>query len=281
MSVTEEQDPLVEPYSPDRVYYATGVLLDATDFSAEQVYHRGRLARALAYVQGSGTVVGLKVEWVVGSDTQEEEITVHPGMAVDRLGRIIEVPRDACIRLAVWFDALAQSNPSDLVEAFHTSVGGVIADVFIKFVSCERGKTPSFAAGPFDATDAAVPSRLRDAYQLDLVVRKEQPGPPPLPVSPWPDLASDADINHRRATLRDLIFGGWKEGTDNRDQNGLPNPLPEHVANQDTTSLFLARLVIPATAGSPPARTADPVQVDNNSRSFVYPAGALARWIGL
>jgi len=287
MSVSGELDPLETAYSPDRVFYATGVLLDPTDFIAEQVYHRGRLARALAYMQGSGTVAGLKVDWIAPGPTQEEEIVCRPGMAIDRLGRIIEVPRNACIRLGVWYDAMAQTNPSDLVEAFHTSVGGVIVDVFIKFVSCERGKTPALASGPFDATDAAVPSRLRDSYQLDLVLRKEQPtpekpGPPPLPVTIWPDLSAITNADDKLKALRDAIFSNWKEGTDNRDLNGLPDPLPEQVENQDPTSVFLARLTVPATAGNPPARSSGAtITPDNYSRSFVYPIGALMRWIGL
>ena len=57
-------DPLSEKVqSPDRLFFATGVLLDAEDFKAEQLYHRGRLSRALAYLHGYGTVAGLKVEW--------------------------------------------------------------------------------------------------------------------------------------------------------------------------------------------------------------------------
>ena len=43
----ERIDPLkAKQQPPDRVFYATGVLLDAEDFSAEQTYHRAQLARA-------------------------------------------------------------------------------------------------------------------------------------------------------------------------------------------------------------------------------------------
>src|SRR6185503_14976001 len=120
----ERIDPLkAKQQPPDRVFYATGILLDADDFNAEQNYHRGQLARTLAHLHGSGTAAGLKVNWVEASadpqaaDAQEEEIQVEPGIAVDRLGRLIEVPRPACIRLRRWFDA--QSN-DDLVQALYT-----------------------------------------------------------------------------------------------------------------------------------------------------------------
>ena len=42
-------DPLMDAeLRPDRLHFATGVMLDREDFQAEQLYHRGRLARALA-----------------------------------------------------------------------------------------------------------------------------------------------------------------------------------------------------------------------------------------
>jgi hypothetical protein len=51
-------DALEAAERPDRPFYATGVLLDAEDFLDEQTYHRGRLARALAYLHGTGTIAG-------------------------------------------------------------------------------------------------------------------------------------------------------------------------------------------------------------------------------
>ena len=36
-----------------------------------------------------------------------------------------------------------------------------------------------------------------------------------------------------------------------------------------------------AAAGSPPARAPGPISIDNDKRTFVYPIGALARWIGV
>src|SRR5438105_2786296 len=89
--------------SRDRLAFATGQMLSADDFQAEQGYHRGRLARALASLHGSGTVAGLRVAHVAPTPTVEEQLQVQPGIAIDRLGRLIELPRAACLRLNVWW----------------------------------------------------------------------------------------------------------------------------------------------------------------------------------
>jgi hypothetical protein len=298
----ERIDPLkARPQSPDRVFYATGVLLDADDFNAEQNYHRAQLARTLAHLHGSGTAAGLKVSWIEASadpeagDAREEEIQVEPGIAVDRLGRLIEVPRPACIRLRKWFDA---QSSDDLAQALYTgaeaaavsreddagavvgtdTIDGVVADLFIRFVVCERGKTPAFASGPFDALDAVQPSRLRDGYELKLLLRKERPLR--LPERLWP-----AD----GALLPRAIFDAWHRTTDRTEIQGQTNaselkPLDEHAAGQDTSFVFLARVVLPAEpveGNQRPRRTADEVRIDNHIRPFVYTAGALARVMGL
>lgn len=298
----ERIDPLkAKQQPPDRVFYATGVLLDAEDFIAEQTYHRGQLARALAHLHGSGTAAGLKVGWVKASpnpnapDAHEEELRVEPGIALDRLGRFIEVPRTACIRLKRWFD---EQTDDDLIQALYRGaetaqvsrenvagavagsdpVEGVVADLFIRFVVCERGKTPAFASGPFDALDAVEPSRLRDGYELKLLLRKE--GTLRMPERVWP---TDSKLLHA------AIFNAWHKTTDRTEIQGQKDasdlmPLNEHGEGQDTSFVFLARVVLPAqmAAGNPrPQRKPDDVRIDNHIRPFVYTAGALARLASL
>lgn len=302
--MTTRNDPLTaKPQPPDRLNYAIGILLDAEDFRAEQLYHRGRLARALAYLHGYGTLAGLRVGWMPplapGVDAsfpqgREEQLTVQPGLAVDRLGRQIEVPSPACIRLDNWYRAqepnkLALSVAANLsfvdedveegiadTAANVTVASAVIADLFIRFVECARGKTPAFATGPFDALDAVQPSRLRDGYELSLLVR---PAGMPTPLDPWQAIDPEATLPAKLAALRKLIFEAWREDTADWDANG-PIPLNEHFEGQDTTDLFLARLIIPATgngAAAAPTRVAGAKVYRRSSlRRFVYPSGLLA-----
>lgn len=290
-------DPLAAQRQSDRLFYATGMLLDHQDFADEQTYHRLRLARALAYLHGSGTVAGLRVRWdpplppdpAPGAEFpagREGELTVTAGLALDRLGRQIEVPRRACIRLRRWYEGQAIDT---LVTGLHSAFyQGVVADLFIRFVACERGKTPAFASGPFDATNAAVASRIRDGYELKLFVRPESDVPPAagedrvplqarLPVNPWPDLAALPDANARRAALREAIFNAWSEEPELARR-------AEHLLDQDPTFVFLARIIIPATAGAAgqrPAWDGAQVTVQNEDRLFVYTPNALARALGV
>jgi hypothetical protein len=276
MSISTEKDPLDATLAPERVYYAVGALLGVQDFTDEQTYHRGRLARALSFLSGYGTLTGLKVDWQGPAKDPNEEIIVRAGAAIDRLGRIVEVPRDACIRLDTWYQA---QTAGDLDQGFHAAAGGVIVDVFLRFAECDRTLQPAFATGPFDATDFVTPSRVRDAYQIDLVIRKE--GAPSLPVNPWPDLSAEPDLTKRHAALRAAIYASWTAPPHQRDGQDNLVPLAEHVPNQDPAAIFLSRFTIPAAAGNPPPRIVSAITPVDDSRPFVYPIPALARWIGV
>ena len=303
---------------PDRVFYAPGVLLDAPDLAAEQLYHRGRLARSLAYLHGSGTVSGLRVlfqsalepgdrdptEPINPDDPadpgrlypegREARLLVQPGLAIDRLGRQIEVVSAACLRLAPWLEEQPEEQLSqathpqadaadtlislaDSPEAITVSGAnsGIVADVFIRFTVCEAGgRTPAFATGPFDATNANVTARLRDSYELTLVLRPETTAdlPTELPRSLWAEATTLSE-------LQTAMFDSWAETTADWDELNRPDPRAEHAAGQDTTAVFLARLLI--TPEDEDNGTPLSVNLDNYSRSFVYPTPAIARWIAL
>jgi hypothetical protein len=284
-AMARSDDSLTRQEGPDRVHYATGVMLGPEDFQAEQDYHRSRLARALRYAVGYGTLAGLAVSHEPGKEedffgpAREERLLIEPGLAIDRLGRLIEVTSVRCLKLNDWY--LYQSDDA-LSRAWQDSGGlwpgapsGVAADLFIRFVVCERGKTPAFACNAFDTFDSVTAARLRDGFELSLVLRTESN--PPLPAPQWEDFAGDPQ------NLRQAIFSSWRQGSSYSTDDGL-NP-DGHVAGQDTNDLFLARLLLPAdqgAAGAPPKRRmAEEVLIRNELRSFALTANALARWLGI
>jgi hypothetical protein len=281
--MSTQKDPLSKPQTPDRVYYANGALLDQEDFTAEQIYHRGRMSRALAYLHGHGTVAGLEAS--IQRQDEEDMLMVSAGLALDRLGRQIEVPRAACLRIGRWFQFQLDDpqGRDQLSNSFRSGSGGtpdgVVVDAFIKFEVCERGKQPAFATGNFDALDAVAPSRLRDSYRLELIIRQEQT----LPI-PEPDLPDMAGLTPEQiqATIIDYkLQEAWRESTARQGPGDTLLPVAEHVTAQDGTEVLLARLLIPATSPPLVRDTNVPIVVDNTLRRFVFSTAELAWLTGI
>jgi hypothetical protein len=275
MATTPTIDPINPPAAALRVYYSTGRMLGVEDFQAEQAYHRGRLARALLSLHGPGTVIGLNV--ASGTDSNGQlEVQVAPGIAIDRVGRILDVPVTVCIRPDVWL--LLQSD-SDLILALGTNAF-ITVDVFVGFAACSRGKTPDFASqDDYDATDAFQANRLLDSFAMQLILRKESS--PPLPKDPWLPAGAQpapgvAPTAAEVLALKDAILAATP----------VPPAIPpvEYWPGADTTSIFLARIQIAASqpsAGARPVADFTKITYDNLSRLFVLPTTLLARWIGL
>jgi hypothetical protein len=180
----------------ERVNYATGMMLSAEDFRAEQNYHRNRMAQLLRFALGSGTLAGLSVESEKGRATpllhsDEYQVFVRTGLAIDNVGQLIEVTRDYSIRLKRWVE-----NNAALVSAnINTNDNTLILDVVLSARDIGRAKTPSFADGPFDALDSVVASRFEDGFVLELVPQKVEP-PTPAVAPPLKPL--------------DQVLQGWK-----------------------------------------------------------------------
>jgi hypothetical protein len=271
-------DPVAALPVPERVNYATGVMLDAIDFQDEQTYHRGRQAALLRHLIGFGTLGGLRVTPPAAGDT-DLQLRVEAGIAVDRLGRLMQLDTPQCIRLAAWF---ANQTTADLRAATQRAPRApapvaVMADVFMASGTCARGKTPAFAAGPFDALDAVIPARLAENPSLELVMRQEQaPAPMPLPIDGWPAPGATHDV------LLQNVLAAWV-GAD-AVASGVLDPLPEHVTGHDTSAVFLARIAIPVTLDPSAPATTRPsldlgtrVSADNSARPFIAIPG---KWIG-
>jgi hypothetical protein len=269
-------DPLESLIYPDKVNYANGVLLDETDFKAEQAYHRGRLGRSLSYLHGLGTVAGLNVT-VLPSDPHILRVT--PGLAVDRLGRMIELPAAYCIRARNWFET---QDPDRLAESFANSVtdGGtpaVVADLFIGFDTCDRGKTPCFGVGNVDATDAFTAERLRDSARFALILRTEAEGYKPRQKAPY-EMLSEGPLTFADAMAELRMVKsemGWIETDFWNPSDGKINVGAEYSADQNGTEVLLARLRLPATDGPMRYDTNGTIGIQNDIRVLSLTADEL------
>lgn len=256
---------------PERVNYATGVLLGAEDFAAEQLYTRGRMGRAFAALYGFGTMAGLRVS-CAASDNPELEVQVAPGLALDRLGRLIEIRRTQCIHVTRWLaqrEAMGTSalDRLDVIDAVRDGPPGskrLVFDVFARFAICPHGRTPAFAAGPFEV--AEVPARLADAFELTLqlahVVGESDANPKgslavPQPRSPrlqamLADLQGITDPAlldaARRLWCMESALDAWPQPSQ-ADPTRLPK-LAEHASDADWDKVLLARVSVPVQQAS-------------------------------
>jgi len=261
------EDPLENLVYPDRVNYANGVLLDESDFKAEQTYFRGRMGRTLSYLHGFGTVAGLNVHTL---ESDPHILRVMPGLAVDRLGRLIELHVPYCIRVRNWFvsqnmDALEESYAGSVADGLAQAV---VADLFIKFDTCEQGKTPCFGVGNVDATDAYTAERLRDAVTFDLVLRTQPEAEKPRQHAAYEMMSQgpmdfDAAMEALRTTKLET---GWRESEFWNPAAGNINVGDEYSPDQNGTEVMLARIRLPATNSPMAYNTGGSIEIQNDIR---------------
>jgi hypothetical protein len=200
------------------------------------------------------------------------------------------VAREACLRLRRWYEFIAARPPGspDLnvshlrtawrADASVAAGGVVVADVFLAFHPCPRGYTPAFASGPFDALDASQPSRLRDAYELSLVLRTEPDASLPAAADPWSGIAG-ATVAERLESAERLSLTLWRR---------VSEPAPENPPGVEPTAVLLARLRLPAQPATDVQRapiadwaagtwSAEETNVNNRVRHILLPPRAVRR----
>ena len=276
--------------APERLYLFDGALLTQEHFRAEQLYFRGQLARLALHLHGAGTIAGLDVRYEPASGAGAE-VRVAPGIALDRLGRLIELRQESCLTLATW---LRQQN-DDSATAAEVQAGlrdpagplpqHLVADVYLGFHACARTPEPAFATGNADTIDGVQASRILDGGHLELVIRPQGDDREPASLAAS-QLAAPVTAETLRAYKR---TGAWAltqpEDTPFRMPAG--GTISEHIIagdRQDGSEILLARLILPVvTAAGQPVlfdETIDLAQPDfapnQDIRPYSYSAEELA-----
>lgn len=297
------EDELETRPAPERLYLFDGALLTQDHFRAEQLYHRGHAARMAQHLHGAGTIAGLDVAFLPLSGP-DVEVQVAPGLALDRLGRLIELRHLSCLDLGLWVDQQAQ----DPLSAARLDTGirppgpdpirddpasgdpiaiptdHVVADVYLGFHGCARSPEPAFATGNADTLDGVQPSRVLDTGHLRLVVRPlgDDRVPSSLPASQLPGPVTLADLrDYKRLTAWPLVQPG-------AEPFSLPagGTITEHVTAghlQDGSEILLARLTLPLVLGGDAPAFDDTIDLDQapfrpnqDIRPYSYSADELA-----
>lgn len=252
-----------------RVAFRPGMLLGVEAMQAEQDYHRRRLNRHARLLHGFGTIYGLLVTLEPPTATLPLRLVVHPGLALDALGRELLLPEPYGIDLVAWLaeqgaEALvAFSTPPDAAEGAPRTLG---LEVALRYVDCAQGLQPVLAAATNASTDAVAASRAGEAFEL--LLRGAGPNPPP-PDPPPPTLPSAAEQARLDAAADDAERARLQARLDRLHATRGATALPP--LGPDDAVLVLARVTLTLTTLAAPQPAAADVGVDNLIREFVQP----------
>jgi hypothetical protein len=165
-----------------RVSYQPGMLLGLEATRAEQEYHRRRLNRHSYWLQGSGTVAGLRISAKgddPGDDVTHARVRLHvsPGIGVDGLGREITVSEPYCIDLGAWLTTQYEDKENDrwgaLIRDGYDETGNLLwLKVTMRYQENPSGLQPVLATDVNAGTDPVKPSRLQDSVLFELVAER-------------------------------------------------------------------------------------------------------------
>lgn len=209
---------------PDlRVNYAHGMVLGLDEFVQEQRHRLGKSELRNRALHGFGTLYGLQVTAEpVAEGATDVVLRVTSGMGIDQAGRDVVVRCDQCAHLGAWLAAQVEADPTVLNE--HQGLSGEhTVYVVASYASCLDNLVPLPGAPCSSSSQNAVPSRVRDAWDIDL--RWE---PPPMPR--W-------DSDRRLSRLLDAV-------------EIVPGLDPAQSSKED---LLAAVLSLPAEAASGPS----------------------------
>ena len=275
-------------WRPNAPYTSPTAIIDSNNniqiLNGNATFTAGPLLPVWSTAIGSTTLDGNPAisAWTCVGPAQLE-IEVAPGLAIDRVGRMIEVPRTVCIRIQPW---LANQALADLNSFLGGGSGKILVDVFATFVPCTQGVTPCFASqDDYSATDAFSSNRMLDSFAMQLVLRNDTN--PQLPQDPW-DAAGAVPTGAITPAIAQSVkqsILSLNAGPSSTPPFAGTGPTPAEIPpGFDASSVFLARITIPATAGAsgePPNFDLNNITIDNLARLFLFPASLVARSIGL
>jgi len=161
--------------SSKRVNYTIGMVLGVDEFRQEQAYLIGKNRLHNRVLHGYGTVYGLQI--ATGGSSEDPEIVVSPGLAINPLGQEIEVSPAQCARLNQWLKAhrddpemRLSSPPVSPSQPFDLTLYLVLC-----YTACETDNISLPGTPCRKEEDTFAASRLKDDFELKLSFR-----PPPL-----------------------------------------------------------------------------------------------------
>jgi hypothetical protein len=154
-----------------RVAYEAGMLLGLEATRDEQAYHRRRLNRHQYWLEGYGTLAGMRV----GIDPLPDagvtapipvKVLVGQGVGIDGLGREVLIREPYGIDLADWIRAQGATR---LYTGYNDTTNVLHLKVTVRHQEVPVGMQPVLARKLNLSTDAVQPSRTVDSILLELI----------------------------------------------------------------------------------------------------------------
>jgi hypothetical protein len=178
----------LKPFVHNRYFY--GQLLDVHHFELEQSYFNQKRWLLNRLVTGYGVVCGLDVQ--LGEDGRS--VVVLPGVAVDKWGREIVVPRRS---EPVALAGAEPGRPPDPGTSYPCDDGDWV-HVCVCFHECPVDPAPVLACD-CETTERCAPGATRESY---CVTVREGRAPAIDPDCAAPDVISGGRINHQALAIR-------------------------------------------------------------------------------
>lgn len=168
-----------------RVAYEAGMLLGLEATRDEQAYHRRRLSRHQYWLQGYGTLAGMRVSidplTAPNNNPTTTRMLVGQGVGIDGLGREVLIREPYGIDLGDWLHA---QDATRLHTGYNDTTNVLHLKVTVRHQEVPVGLQPVLARKLNLSTDAVQPSRTVDSILLELI-----PEVPPTSVEtkfhPW------------------------------------------------------------------------------------------------
>ncbi len=268
----------------ERVSYEAGMLLGLEATRDEQAYHRRRLTRHQYWINGFGTIAGMRVR--LGDRADRTDILVTPGLGVDMLGREVLIDETYCIDLAEWL----QHAPAVLIAdgLVDVAAGGqdLVLIVSVRHSDCAVQPQQTLARRLNFGTDAVRFGRARDAIALEFSTGEPAEigdGFRPwgnhrdLAAIPAADLALSAveqariaaavDAEARELDLKARLLNAFEDGGD-------PDPRIIAAERERRARLLLAHVILRNFNAE--TKAFDAVDIDNLVRPFLFTARGYA-----
>lgn len=167
-------DAVVLPVDPHlSVHTHFGMLMGTADFELLSANPRGKTWLHSAWLHGAGVVWGFKVDL----NADQNEIRVHPGLALDCRGRELYLSAASCVNLVEWY----RHNRDDGQYTFH-EVGGAgtvrfAVQVVVQFKACLTRQVPALVEPCEGASVPTAYSRVWETVELSVVPANTLPTP--------------------------------------------------------------------------------------------------------